>query len=80
MLSVEEVEPNQAAADAGQYPLARPLFIYSTAGIMTDKPQVADFVNFFLTYVNEEVIEVGYFPASAADLDGAKQAWLDAMG
>jgi len=80
VMSVEGVEASQSSVDAGEYPLARPLFIYSTAGIMAEKPQVADFINFFLTYVNEEVIEVGYFPAPAADLDGAKQAWLDAMG
>ncbi|MFN2221739.1 MAG: phosphate-binding protein, partial [Candidatus Promineifilaceae bacterium] len=61
-------------------PLARPLFIYSTAGIMTEKPQVAAFINFYLTYVNDEITDVGYFPASDADLDGARQAWLDAMG
>jgi ABC-type phosphate transport system substrate-binding protein len=79
-MSVEGVEASQSSVDAGEYPLARPLFIYSTAGIMAEKPQVADFINFYLTYVNEEVIEVGYFPAPAADLDGAKQAWLDAMG
>jgi phosphate transport system substrate-binding protein len=80
VMSVEGVEASQSSVDAGEYPLARPLFIYSTAGIMSEKPQVADFINFFLTYVNEEVIEVGYFPASTADLDAAKQAWLDAMG
>ena len=78
VLNVEGVEPNQASVDAAEYPLARPLFIYSTASIMAEKPQVADFVNFYLTYVDEEVIDVGYFPAPAADLDGAKQAWLDA--
>ena len=80
VLNVEAVEPNQASVDAGDYPLARPLFVYSTASIMAEKPQVAAFINFYLTYVNEEVIEVGYFPAAAADLDSAKQAWLDAMG
>jgi phosphate transport system substrate-binding protein len=79
VLSVEGVEPNQASVDAGDYPLARPLFIYSTAGIMVEKPQVADFINFYLTYVNEEVIDVGYFPAPAAAMQTARQAWLDAM-
>ena len=80
VMSVEGVEANQSSVDAGEYPLARPLYMYSTAGIMSEKPQVADFINFFLTYVNEEVVDVGYFPASVADLDAAKQAWLDAMG
>ena len=44
---------------------------------MQDKPQVADFINFYLTYVNEEIGGVGYFPASVDALNAAKQAWLD---
>jgi len=47
---------------------------------MADKPQVAALINYFLTHVDEEVISVGYFPASSEALDGAKQAWLTAMG
>ena len=47
---------------------------------MQDKPQVAAFINFYLTNVNDEILDVGYFPASAEALDGARQAWLDAMG
>ena len=39
---------------------------------MASKPQVADFINFFLTNVNEEVIDVGYFPASDDALDTAQ--------
>jgi phosphate binding protein len=80
VLSIDGVEPTQENVDAATYPLARPLFIYSTSSIMAEKPQVADFINFYLTYVNEEINDVGYFPAGTADLDGAKQAWLDAMG
>ena len=60
---------------SGQYPLARPLFIYSDAKIMADKPQVADFINFFLTNVNEEIGKVGYFPASDAALEEARAKW-----
>ena len=46
---------------------------------MEEKPQVAAFINFFLTYVNEEILDVGYFPASEAALEEAMQFWLDAM-
>jgi phosphate transport system substrate-binding protein len=80
VLSIEGVEPTQESVDDTSYPLARPLFLYSDAGIMESKPQVAAYINFFLTYVNEEIVDVGYFPAPVEDLDGAKQAWLDAMG
>jgi len=79
-ISVNGVEPNAETAESNEYPLARPLFIYSDAAIMAAKPEVAAYVNYFLTVVNDLIIEVGYFPASSAALDAAKQAWLDAMG
>lgn len=78
VLSIEGVEPTAANVDNNTYPLARPLFIYSTTDIMADKPQVGAFINFFLTFVNEEVVDVGYFPASDEALTTANQAWLDA--
>jgi len=65
--------------DNNTYPLARPLFLYSDAQIMADKPQVAAFINFYLTFVNEEIDAVGYFPASDAALGAAKVAWLEAL-
>jgi phosphate transport system substrate-binding protein len=79
VLSIEGVEPTAATVDSADYPLARPLFIYSTADIMKEKPQVASFINFYLSYVDEEVVDVGYFPASTDALNSAKQDWLDAM-
>ncbi|MCA9921594.1 MAG: hypothetical protein KC421_04435 [Anaerolineales bacterium] len=45
---------------------------------MAEKPQVAGFINFFLTYVNDEVVDVGYFPASDDALNLAKLGWLNA--
>jgi phosphate binding protein len=79
-LSVNGVEPNAESAESNEYPLSRPLFIYSDATILQEKPQVAAFINFFLTFVNDEIITVGYFPASAEALDAAKNAWLTAAG
>jgi len=79
ILSIEGIEANAQTTDDGSYPLARPLFIYSDAGIMAEKPQVAAFISFYLTQVNNEVIDVGYFPASASALNAAKSAYLDAM-
>jgi phosphate transport system substrate-binding protein len=40
---------------------------------------VAAFINFYLSFVNEEVVDVGYFPASTDALNASKQAWSDAM-
>lgn len=78
VLSIEGIEPSAANVENGSYPLARPLFLYTTAGIMQEKPQVAAFINFYLTYVNEEIVDVGYFPASDDALNAARQAWLEA--
>ncbi len=78
-LSVEGVAPTAESAEDGSYPLARPLFIYSDATVMQEKPQVAAFINFYLSNVNDEILDVGYFPASGAALDTAKTNWLEAM-
>ena len=80
VLSIEGVEPTGEAAEDGSYPLARPLFIYSDGAIMQAKPQVAAFINYYLTNVNAEIVDVGYFPASDAALNEARVAWLVAMG
>lgn len=77
-VSINGVAPDFDSAESGTYKLARPLFIYSDAKIMAEKPQVAAFINFFLTFVNEEIEAVGYFPASPEALKAAQQAWLDA--
>ncbi len=79
ILSIEGIAANAATTDDGSYPLARPLFIYSDAGIMAEKPPVAAFIGFYLNHVNGEVIDVGYFPASESALNAAKQAYLDAL-
>ncbi len=79
VLAIEGVEANEDNVNAGLYPLARPLFLYSDKTIMTEKPQVAAFIAFYLAYVNEEVTSVGYFPADDAALAQSKQNWLDAM-
>lgn len=79
ILSINGVEASKANVDNGTYPLARPLYIYSDDQIMRTKPQVAAFIDFYLSYVNEEVIGVGYFPANEDELEKGRQAWLKAM-
>ena len=74
------VAPSFDTVEAGEYLLARPLYIYSDATVMQDKPQVADFINFYLSNVDSVIGDVGYFPASTEALNEARQAWLDAMG
>jgi len=78
-LSIDGIEPTAETAESGEYPLSRPLFIYSDATIMKDKPQVASFIWFFLNNVNNEISDVGYFPVSDAKLQESIDAWKKAM-
>jgi len=79
-LSVNGVEPTAETAESGEYPLARPLFIYSDAQIMTEQPQVAAFIYFYITNVADEILDVGYFPTSEAKVQENLDAWNTAVG
>jgi len=79
-VAVEGVEPSQATVDDGTYPISRPLFIYSDANILKEKPQVAAFIYFYLSNVDNEISDVGYFPAPDADLKASMDAWVTATG
>ncbi len=79
ILSINGIAPTFESAESGEYPISRPLFIYSDAEIMKAKPQVAGFIAYFLTHVNDLIEDVGYFPASPDALAEAQQAYLDAM-
>lgn len=80
ILSVEGVTPDAETAESGEYPLARPLFIYSDSTIMQEKPQVAAFIYFYLQNVGNEILDVGYFPVSDAKLQEGLDAWQVAIG
>lgn len=64
VLDIEGVTPNQANVDSATYPLARPLFLYTDAGIVAEKPYVGQFITYYLNIVNDLIEEVGYFPAN----------------
>jgi phosphate transport system substrate-binding protein len=79
-LSLNDIEPNQANVDAATYPLARPLFIFSDAKIMQEKPQVAAFIAFYLSQLDDNIVDVGYFPAPKTAIYQSWGAWLAAVG
>lgn len=80
VLSVNGIAPTEETAENNTYPISRPMFIYTTAEIMQDKPQVAAFIYFYLTNVNNEILDVGYFPASDAVLQAGLASWTEAVG
>lgn len=78
-VSVDSVYPSTEALAAGEYPLARPLFIYSDPKVMEAKPEVAAFVDFYLANASEAMSEVGYFAASPEEIQQARDD-LNALG
>lgn len=78
-LKINGVAPGLESVNKNTYPLSRPLFLYTSAKILQDKPQVAAFIIYYLNNVDRVIKRVGYFSAPAADLDGAKQLVLDAV-
>ncbi len=77
---IEDVVPAGSSVDDGSYPLARPLFMYAAPEIISEKPQVGDFLTYYLTVVNDEVEAAGYFPADAAGLNVARLLVAAATG
>ncbi len=62
------VAHSDMAVNVGTYPRARPLFIYSDAKIMADRPQV-----------DAEITDVGYSPAPISALGDAAGTWLGTL-
>ncbi len=77
---VNGIEPNDDTVNAGEYPLARPLYMYTDAGVIARKPQVAQFIAFYLNRVDEVIGEVGYFPAPDEALEEAAGKVKEAAG
>lgn len=77
-VNYEGVAPNAATVASGRYKFARPLFIISAPSIIRSKPQVAAFINYYLSNVDKVIRGVGYFPLPAAELNKTKQQFLDA--
>jgi phosphate transport system substrate-binding protein len=79
-LSVNGIAPTAETAESNEYPISRPLFIYSSSEIMKEKPQVSSFIYFYITNVTDEILDVGYFPVSEAQAQENLDAWNSALG
>ena len=74
------VAPSDESVNAGTYPISRPLFMYTDAGIVAEKPQVGQFIAYYLNNVNDVIGEVGYFPAPMEALQEAADHIKEAAG
>jgi phosphate transport system permease protein len=76
-LTVEGIAPTQETVDSGEYPLARPLFLYAGENAIASQPAVANFLNYYLANVSDVISEVGYFPVSDEVISGSKSHLTD---
>jgi phosphate transport system substrate-binding protein len=83
-VAVEGVIPSEATGVTGEYPLSRPLYIYSAPSIMQEKPQVADFINYYLQNKNEQLgpdsDQIGYIPTGEYVRRLNTWTWIAASG
>jgi phosphate binding protein len=73
------IEPGANTALNGTYPLARPLFIYTSSDLLRKKPVVAAFVSYYLRYVDLQIDDVGYFPSAPVAKESAETALISAL-
>ncbi|USZ67666.1 PstS family phosphate ABC transporter substrate-binding protein [Halorussus salilacus] len=60
------VKPNLENAKSGDYPMARPLFIYPAAESIQEKDQVYEFLKYYIEQSETDIVsEIGYVPANA---------------
>ena len=79
-VTIDNVEPRFDTISNGSYPLARPLYLYSAASIMQAKPQVAEFIKYYLMNLDLELPAVNLFPPDVPTQQIAVNTWLTAMG
>jgi phosphate transport system substrate-binding protein len=71
--SGECVEPSDETVVAGEYPLSRPLYLYVNDEAL-ERPEVVDFVRFYLETTPNVIRDVGYTAAQATEYDKGLQA------
>jgi len=67
----EPTEPSLEAAQAGDYPLARPLYIYASADSLSQKDQAYAVTEYYLENSSAEFIadDIGYVPSNQEQVD-----------
>ncbi|NJL33655.1 MAG: phosphate-binding protein [Chloroflexaceae bacterium] len=79
VLAINGTTPDATRIETNDYFLSRPLFLYTTATIMQEKPQVAAFLNYALSNATSANERVGYTAPTTARLNEGRRNWLVAM-
>ena len=79
-VAVDGVVPSAESVDDNSYPISRPLYMYTSAPVIEAKPQVAEFIAYYLNHVNDLIGDVGYFPAPDESIQEAADNIREAAG
>jgi phosphate transport system substrate-binding protein len=70
------VEPTTETIASGEYPIARPLYVYVNAASADDNPALAAFIDFYLSDEGRASVgEVGYVDIPDEDWDASVATW-----
>ena len=80
VLSIEGVEASAETAGDGSYLMSRPLYLYTSEEILQENQAANIYLNYMLTNINDEIVEVGYFPLGQNALSASQVAWVENSG
>ena len=81
LVPVDGVAPNHETVADGSYPLSRPLFIYVRTDSLREKPQVREFVRFYLSPEALPLVgEVGYTGVTTSEIEASRALVEEAIG
>lgn len=80
LTAVDGQLPDAETVASGDYPLTRPLYVYTSDPILKARPEVAAFLGYYLQNVAGEVANVGYFPAPEEAVVANIESWERATG
>ncbi|MBC6956828.1 MAG: fasciclin domain-containing protein [Chloroflexi bacterium] len=72
LVAVDGVAPTAESVASGAYVLARPLFIYTAADVLVEKPHVGQYLLYTLSRMPDAIAATGYFPANPYAFNTAK--------
>lgn len=74
-LAIDGVMPSLQETQSGNYPMARPLFIYVSAEAAEKDEKVAEFVDYYLDYADEVLPRVRFYAFDDDVYELSKQRW-----
>lgn len=74
LVAIDGALPTTDTVNDGSYELARPLYIYTAANVIAEKPQVGQYLLYYLNRVPDITPAVGYFLPDEAGFNASKLA------